>query len=99
MRSKWVLQSCHSGVLSCENDEKASTEITEVLNILEKKFKIEYDGNGALGLDGIYSDYQIEGKIVTVGWDCWSGVFIMSRSIEDNSLIEEIAKYLSENAE
>ena len=95
MRNKWVLQTCHNGALSCQNDNTTSEDILEVVKILEKKFKVEYDDKGAAGLDGVYFDYRIEGKNVIVGWDCWSGVFIMSKSIDNNQLIEEVYKYLS----
>jgi len=102
MRCNWVLQTCYSGDLSCENDKAESKDIPEVLKILEKKFKIEYDDKCAsvLDVDGAhFSGFRIEGKLVDIGWDCWSGVFIMARSADDNHLIEEVYKYLSEGAE
>lgn len=102
MRCDWVLQTCHSGALSCENDNAESKDIPEVLKILEKKYKIEYDSKCAAALDGDsthISGFIVEGKHVYIGWDCWSGVYIMASSADDNQLIEEVYKYLSEGVE
>lgn len=95
MTDKWQLQKCPKGEFTCDNSAKSAEDIPELIKVLEKKFSVKYDEKGAVGLDGVYFSVTIDEEQVTIGWDIWSGVFIMSKDIKGNNVIEAVYEYLS----
>lgn len=92
----WKILELHNGEFSCENIAINSDELMDILNLLGKEFDVDYNNRSAAGFDGVYIDVKINGYSVTVGWDVWSGVFIMSNDVSGNDTIKQIYSLLSE---
>jgi len=75
---------------TCDNEDKTAEGIFEVIKLLEKRFTVEYNNKCAAGLDGVYFSAMINNEKVTIGWNIWSGVFIMSEDEKGNDVIEDI---------
>ena len=95
MTDKWQLQKCPKGEFTCDNSIKSAEDIPELLKVLEKKFSVKYDDKGTVGPDGVYFSVTIGEEQATIGWDIWSGVFIMPKDIKGNYVIEAVYEYLS----
>ncbi len=95
MENKWVVSDCANGKRTCDNEDKTAEDIFEVIKLLEKNFTVKYDDKCAAGLDGGYFSAMINSKKITIGWDIWSGVFIMSEDESGNDLIEDVFQYLN----
>lgn len=95
MTDKWQLQKCPKRELTCDNSAKSAEDIPELIKVLEKKFSVKYDDKGAVGPDGVYFSVTIDEEQVTIGWDIWSGVFITSKAVKGNYVIEAVFEYLS----
>lgn len=91
----WKLMEIANGRKSCDNPDLKSSDIPAVLSVIEKNFEISYNKKGAIGLDTVGLDFQINEKHVTVGWDNWSGLFIMSREPDGDNVIERIFDVLA----
>ena len=48
-----------------------------------------------VGLDQIYIDFKINADQYTLGYDNWSGIFIMARTEKGNGFVDEIGHYLN----
>lgn len=92
----WKIVKIANGRKSCDNDDLVSSDIPSVLSVIEKYYEISYDNKGALGQDVAAFDFQINGKQVTIGWDNWSGLFIMSNEPSGDIVIEKIFEILKE---
>lgn len=71
-------------------------DIFDVLNVLKMEFSIEYNEKAIAGLDGVYFAVTINREEVTVGWDIWSGVFIVAKNDSRNTVVESVYRFLSE---
>ena len=65
------------------------------VNELEN-FAISYDETAGIGLNLAGFDLRINGERVTIGWDNWSGIFIMSSEPSGDIVIEEIYEFLKD---
>lgn len=90
----WRMVEIASGRKSCDNSDLESSDIFPTLSILEKNFVINYDENPGIGLNIVGFDLRINGERVTMGWDNWSGIFIMSSEPSGDVVIEKIYKFL-----
>lgn len=91
----WKLTKIADEKVSCDNYEMGSADITAVIEKLEKKFNVQYANKSAVTMDMTALDFYVDSKEIVIGWDCWSGVFIMSKSKSENDIIEKIYEYLS----
>ena len=92
----WKIVKIANGRKSCDNYDLVSSDIPSVLSVIEKYYEISYGNKGALGQDVAVFDFQIKGKQVTIGWDNWSGLFIMSNEPSGDIVIEKIFEILKE---
>ena len=90
----WRMVEIANGRKSCDNSDLESSDIFPTLSILEKNFVINYDENPGIGLNIGGFDLRINGERVTMGWDNWSGIFIMSSEPSGDVVIEKIYKFL-----
>ena len=81
---------------SCDNDDLVSSDIPSILSVIQKYYEISYGDKGALGQNVAAFDFQIDGKQMTIGWDNWSGLFIMSNEPSGDIMIERIFEILKE---
>lgn len=93
----WKLCKIANGNYSCDNSELESKNIINVITHLQERFNIEYDNRFAASLDGVYMDARIAGEKMTIGWDCWSGVFIMPKNKSGNSVVKAVFEFLEQD--
>lgn len=93
----WKITKISDNKISCDNDDLEADMIPEVLSKLKKGFNVRYDNKGGRGLNLTALNFNIDGQKIIIGWDCWSGVFIMPDNVSGNSVIEKISEYLSKN--
>ena len=90
----WTIVEIANGRKSCENSDLQSSDIFPTLSFLEKNFAISYDENAGIGLNTVGFDFRINGERVTIGWDNWSGIFIMSSEPSGDVVIEKIYEFI-----
>lgn len=90
----WALTTLREEKLSCDNFELEAEQIPDLLSRLQSEFYVEYD-TGASGLDVIAMNFLIEREKVKVGWDNWSGVYIMADNVSANAVVEKVYNFLS----
>lgn len=66
---------------------------------LQKEFGLDAGRLPAFGLDGTYIELTKGDITLTVGWDVWSDLFIMTDDKKGDALFKEIAEYLDNNLE
>ena len=66
---------------------------------LQDEFGLDAGHIPMFGLDGTYIELTKGDISITVGWDVWSDIFIMTHDEKGESLFKEIAEYLDKNLE
>lgn len=97
----WKLCRISSGHLSLDNSELESDKIFEVLSAIEQKLgnKPEFGGKSGIIPSAAAVELRVNGARITVGWDNWSGIFIMAWDSEGDRIIEnEIADIFIKNS-
>lgn len=97
----WRLHKISDGHLSIDNDELESDKIFEVLSVLERNLGNNPEFGGKLGITPSAAAFEllVDGARITVGWDNWSGIFIMAWDSEGDRIIEnEIADIFIKNS-
>ncbi len=93
----WELVRLASGRFSLENDELEADALPKILSEIENALGrqlVKY--NNRLGLDTVSSaaafELLIDGERITLGWDNWSGVFIMAWDTGGDRIIKKCIK-------
>ena len=88
----WKILQISSGHLSLENDELRSEQIFEILAEIERKLRESPEFGGKLGItpSAAAVELLINGVRLTLGWDIWSGVFIMAWDNDGDHVIRNI---------
>ena len=86
----WKLCKISSGHLSLENDVLKSEQIFEVLFKIERKLGESPEFGGKLGIMPSASAVELllDSVRLTLGWDIWSGVFIMAWDNDGDNVIQ-----------
>lgn len=92
----WKLYRISSGHLSLDNDELESDKIFEVLSVLERNLRNSPEFGGKLGItpSAAAVELLIDEARITLGWDNWSGVFIMAWDENGDRIVENLIKPL-----
>ena len=66
-----------------------------ILNQLKNHFQERFDKSDKFGLDftSVGVEILIDGVRLTVGWDNWSGIFIMAWDDDGDKIVMEIAEF------
>lgn len=97
MEDGWVLSLCKNGRRSCDNAKKEASEIFDILSKLESSFDLcSRNPNMVEGLDTAIFPLMINGQKITVGWDIWSGIFIMADTAEGDIVVEQVYSCLKD---
>lgn len=91
----WKLSEIAHGRKTCDNYDLEGHMISQILSKLEKNFELDFCNKGTISVEFAGLDLFINGENITIGWDNWSGLFIMSREISGNGVIEKIYEYLN----
>ena len=88
----WKLNKISSGHLSLENDKLKSEHIFEALSEIERKLGESPEFGGKLGIlsSAAAVEIALDGVRLTLGWDIWSGVFIMAWNNDGDEVIQNI---------
>jgi len=85
------LRKLDNGLYSYEIFEADQNYIFTLADILEKQHSFRMISAPMVGLDGIYWEMSRGNIKLTVGWDIWSGAFIMANCLNGNKYIELFA--------
>lgn len=95
----WELHKLSSGKNSLDNFELGADAIWEVHDQLKAYFQERLQKGSKFGLDIALSavgfEIFIDGARITVGWDNWSGMFIMAWDEDGNVIVEELAQFFN----
>jgi hypothetical protein len=68
--------------------------IFPVATMIEKKFGFKPLQLPIFALDSAYIELIRNDVKIIVGWDIWSGLFVMSTDIKGDTVVHEIGEYL-----
>jgi len=91
---KGELQTISSGFLSYEFSEAKADSIYEIGASLTNHFGFKEQCAPVFGLDGIFWDFFRGDVNLTVGWDIWSGCFVMSHCKKGDEIIAQYQYYV-----
>ncbi|UJF32621.1 hypothetical protein [Paenibacillus hexagrammi] len=85
-----------NGYNSYELLDADASFIFKIAKIVTEKFHFTH-ANPAVGIEQAFMDFVKDGIRITLGWDTWSGCFVMAHDHLGNKYIEEIGNYLDEH--
>lgn len=88
-----------NGHLSYEIYDAKSEFIPVLGELLKKQFGCIPVDSPAIGLSEVVAEIELNGTKLGLGWDNWSGAYVMAYSKQGDSLIKTIANYLSDELE
>lgn len=93
----WKLYNISSGHCSVDNFELEAEEMPAVLQKLQDHFqdRLILGRQAGIGLSAVGIDILVDGILLTVGWDNWSGVFIMAKDAAGDTILKELEVYLN----
>ena len=94
MNDEWIISNLANGHKTCDNLAKEATQIFEVVSILEKQYNLICERFPVMELSTTVFLVKIYGEEITIGWDNWSGIFIMADTNNGDEIIEQIYNYL-----
>ena len=84
------LRKLKNGLYSYEILEADQNHIFIFADVLEKQFNFRMANAPMAGLDGVYWEASNGSVKLTVGWDIWSGAFVMADCLIGNEYIEKL---------
>lgn len=100
MSHQWKISATACGHKTCDNYSKTSEEIFAVIDLLQRNFHVQYNPESLkLGLDSVGFPIAIDNESFIIGWDVWSGIFVMSVTDTGDKLIDKIQIILNEHME
>ena len=94
----WSIYKIKSGFNSLDNDELGVDAVTEIWETLKVHFGERLCVGSGIGLDLTSSaagEFTVDGIRLTIGYDIWSGVFIMAHDVAGDKILNEIAPLLN----
>lgn len=95
----WKLFQLSNGHKSLENFELEADDVFAVLHQLKVYFQERLDAGEKMGLEvasSVAVEIWIDGAKLTVGWDNWSGLFIMAWDVDGDRIVQEIKGYMKQ---
>ncbi|MCI8423875.1 MAG: hypothetical protein HFF50_10190 [Lawsonibacter sp.] len=92
----WKLYRISSGHYTIDNFELGAEEIPAVLRTLQACFqeRLTLGRQAGIGLSQVGIEVLVDGSPLTVGWDNWSGVFLMAEDAAGDAILTELDDYL-----
>lgn len=82
------------GYNSYEIEDADTSFIFKIATVVTEKFQFTH-ANPIIGLEQVFMDFVKDGVKITIGWDIWSGCFVMAHDKAGDKFIEEIGNYLN----
>ncbi|CAN7762113.1 hypothetical protein [Paenibacillus sp. LjRoot56] len=83
------------GYNSYEIFDADASFILKIATVVTEKFNFTHT-NPIIGLEQVFMDFDKDGIKITIGWDIWSGCFVMAHDKLGDKCIVEIGNYLDE---
>ena len=95
----WKMCKLPSGCNSLDNDELEADAVSDVFDLLKAQIGKRLSVSSMVGLssDSLAGEFTVDGVSLTLGWDIWSGVFIMAHDSGGNKILGEISALLMQN--
>lgn len=74
--------------------ELQATAIWTIATWIQDEFGFQPKTLPIFGLDEVFLDLWKDQMQITVGWDNWSGIFVMAHTEQGDPAIEEIGRYI-----
>ena len=84
------LMKTSNGFNSYEISDADQNYIFVLADILTKRFDFHMVNAPVVGLDGVYWEATKKNVKLTVGWDIWSGAFVMAHCSEGSEYVERL---------
>lgn len=81
------------GYNSYEIFDADASFIYKIATVVTEKFHFALI-NSITGFEEVFMDFEKGGIMITLGWDIWSGCFVMAHDNAGDKYIEELGKYL-----
>jgi hypothetical protein len=79
----------------CYEIDQATPEfIYEAANILIQKFGFSEPKRPVVGLDEVITECAKDERKLFLGWDNWSGFYVLANSPEDDDFVKEFGSFL-----
>src|SRR5690554_4867732 len=88
-----------NGHLSYEIDDASSELLPVIGQLLQSEFGFAPTAGPAIGLSEVVVELEIAGIKVGLGWDNWSGAYVMAFTDEGDQYIKKIASFLNTELE
>lgn len=85
-----------SGFNSYELANVEENYMYKFADVIVDIFQFEQFGLPVVGGDGVYWDFFKDGVKLVLGWDIWSGCFIMSDSLLGDKYVSDIGIYIND---
>ncbi len=90
-----TLTRCANGRLSCEGQYAEASELYTLVDDLQRLFRLADVSLPRVGLDAIVIEGTIDGQPVVIGYDNWSGCYVMAMSEAADAIVSDIAAHYS----
>ena len=92
----WKKSKTASGFDTLDNEALSAEELPDVIKTLKKCFgkRLIFAWRAGFEVSSAAFDAKIDGIRITIGWDIWSGAFIMAWNSQGNDIIKEIESFL-----
>ncbi len=92
----WIMCKTASGFYTLDNSEMSAENLSEIIKTMKNCFGKRMTFDWRAGFDGNSAAFEvkIDGIRITVGWDIWSGAFIMAWNRGGDGIIKEIESFL-----
>ncbi|NQX57944.1 hypothetical protein [Paenibacillus qinlingensis] len=69
------------------------SHVHKIAAIVTERFRFIH-GTPVIGLEQVFLEFVKDGVNITIGWDIWSGCFVMAHDSVGDKYIEVIGNYL-----
>lgn len=88
-----------NGHLSYEIDDANSELVPVIGQLLQNEFGFVPTAGPSIGLNEVAIELVLAGTKIGLGWDTWSGAYVMAFTEEGDQYIKKIAGFLSNELE
>jgi hypothetical protein len=84
-----------SNRLTFDFDKIDGDKYRNITDDIVSKFSLEIATKKVVGLDEVFQDFKKGDEVIGLEWGNWSGYTVVAKRTSAESLVKEIAKYIS----